>query len=469
MTELKSSPYKVLKSELPTYYFNLLNHFQKRIHSRTGNAILLAICKSFYDKENIEIFARERMIEYLPFAQKEYKQQLLDLLYILVSEVPDIFNERIATQIQPLAETEPRKVLTLIAIFAQKFDEVHDPLPMVDILFRKADYFRAVECADDYLTLLVWLMTRYPSFKKQRSQHCWTYVCDMLTLTNVAILNTCYYALCAIADVDRDLVAECGYPVSAVSRDIRRRPVKAAALSLILRFPPTSETRKMEETLKSLVIAAAEDDRAALILMGLAQDTGNAMHLLQNPDWMTRGLPTAINTMLLLCIILLHTDLRQIVVETPKTVDLLNGLLLSNSVGMTEVICIILRRLPLTPDFVQSLSESGFLGSYFSSVLENEDADTLMSALRVLDALSRVCYVREMSEMVDTVVRLIKEPNTLSSAAASVSVDLAKHSKCASMFKQKKLPKFFKQPDLDPKLKKYGNRFLSVIASKKKK
>ena len=106
--------------------------------------------------------------------------------------------------------------------------------------------------------------------------------------------------------------------------------------------------------------------------------------------------------------------------------------------GMTGAICTIIKKLPLTPEFVQSLSDSGFLGSYFSSVLENEDADVLMSALRLLDVLSHTCYVREMGEMVDTVVRLIKEPNPLSTAAASVAVDLCRHSKCASLFKQKR-------------------------------
>ena len=466
MKELHTSPYKVTKSQLPDFFGILLGHFLKRIHSRTGNAILLAICKSLYDKESIEIFGKERMIELLPFAQKEYRSQLLDLLYILVCEIPDIFNEKIAAQLAPLAESEPRKVLTLIAIFAQHFDEVHDPFPMVDILFRHTDAFRAIECADDYISLLVWLISNKQTFRKARNKHCWTYVCDMLTLTNVAILNTCYYALCAIADVDKESVADCGYPISALSRDIRRRPVQGAALSLLMRYPPGSDTRRMQDVLQSLVVAASDNERASLILMGLSTDSVNALHLLQNPVWMSRGLPGALDTMRLFCIIVLHTDLRQIIVETPQTIDFLRGLLSSNSVGMTGAICTIIKKLPLTPQFIQSLSDSGFLGSYFSSVLENEDADVLMSALRLLDVLSHTCYVREMGEMVDTVVRLIKEPNPLSTAAASVAVDLCRHSKCASLFQQKRLPEFFKQPTNDPKMKKYGDRFLQVYAKK---
>lgn len=464
MRELRTAPYFVKKNELPDFFSILLGHFQKRIHSRTGNAILLSICKSFYDDDAIEIFAKERMIDLLPYAQKEYRTQLLDLLYILVSKIPDIFNEKIATQIAPLADAEPRKVLTIIAIFAQSFDEVHDPFPMVDILFRHTESFKAIECADDYISLLCWLMANKPTFRKERNKHCWTYICDMLSLKNIAILNTCYYAMCSMAEIDKKLVDECGYPVPALSRDIRRRPIQSAALSLLVRCPPKSDTRKMEDILQSLIAAAGDNEKAALILMQLSTDSVNALRLLQIPQWMHRGLPGAVDTMRLFCILLLHTDLKPIVVETPETIDLLCGLLSSNSVGMTGAISTIIRKLPLTPEFVQSLSESGFLGSYFSSVLENEDVDVLMSALRLLDALSRICYVREMGEMVDTVVRLIKETNPLSNAAASVAVDMCRHSKCATLFKQNKLPEFFRKPSEDPKMKKYGDRFLQVYA-----
>jgi hypothetical protein len=464
MRELRTAPYFVKKAELPDFYSILLSHFQKRIRSKTGNAILLSVCKSLYYDEAFEVFAKERMIELLPYAQKEFRSQLLDLLYILVSKIPDVFSEKIAAQIAPLADYEPRKVLTIIAIFAQSFDEVREPFPMVDILFRHTESFKAIECADDYISLLCWLMANKQTFRRDRNKHCWTYICDMLSLKNIVILNTCYYAMCCMAEIDKRLVDECGYPVPALSRDIRRRSVQSAALSLLLRCPPKSDTRKMEDILQSLIVAAAYNEKASLILMQLSTDGVNAIRLLQIPQWMHRGLPGAVDTMKLFCILLLHTDLRPIVIETPETIDLLCGLLSSNSVGMMGAISTIIRKLPLTPEFVQSLSKRGFLGSYFSSVLENEDVDVLMSALRLLDALSRICYVREMGEMVDTVVRLIKEQNPLSNAAASVAVDMCRHSKCAHLFKQSKLPDFFRKPCDDPKMKKYGDRFLQIYA-----
>lgn len=461
---LKISHLKVKQTDLPKYYNILISHFSTHLHTKTGNEILLTICKSLNDIDSINIFAQEKLIEQLPFDQPEFRTQLMDLLYILSKNVPDIFTAEIASKIMVLVDSEPHKCLLIIAYFAQQFENVREPFPMVDILFRKADSFKSIECADDYVSLLVWMLKTYPLFKEQRIQHCWTYVCDMLTLSNVAILNTCYYGLCAIAEVDGEAIKDVGYPYSAISAHIRRRPIQAAALSLLMRYPPQADTHHMANILLALLDVAQEEEKAAFLLMGLLMDGTNAYILLQNHQWMTKSLPKTLHTMRLFIIIMLHPELRELIVQTPQTIDFFRSLLSENSLGMCNAICTMLRRLPLTPDFVVQLSESGFLGSYFASVLENENNDAMLSALRLLDTISRVKYVPEMSEMVDTVVRLIKSGNDLSLAAASVAIDMCKYPKCAKLFKAKRLNEFFKQSIENPKMKQYADRFLQVLS-----
>ena len=460
---LKHSVLKLSKSDLPDYYKTLVSHFNGRLHTKAGNEILLTICKTMKDKESIDIFAEEKLIEYLPFEQPEFRTQLLDLLYILVKNVPDVFTSEIAGKLSLLVPSEPRKCLLIIAYFAQQFENVREPFPMVDILFRQADYFKSIECADDYVSLLVYLL-HFESFKEARIKHCWTYVCDMLTLSNVAILNTCYYGLCAIAEVDGEAIRDVGYPVPAISAHVRRRPLQAACLSLLMRYPPSSDKKHMSSILLALIDVAQEEEKAALLLMGLSMDINNALILLQNPEWMTKSLPKTLTTMRLFCIIMLHEELRDLIIQIPNTIDFFRSLLSENSVGMCNAICTMLRRLHLTPEFVVQLSESGFLGSYFSSVLENENSDAILSALRLLDTISRVKYVPELSEMVDTIIRLIKGTSDLSLAAASVAIDMCKYPKCAKLFKVKRLCDFFKQPIENPKMKQYADRFLQVMA-----
>ena len=462
--QLKFSTYRVSTSQLTNFFKILLNHFNFRIHSKIGNEILLSICKILsINEESISIFIQAHYSLMLPFGQKEFRLQLLDLLFILVKKNPETFIESLSIKFSTLVPFEPKKCLIIISIFSQNFENLREPFPMIDILFRQSDYFRSIECADDYISLLIWLLQKSPTFRKQRIQHCWTYVCDMLNLSNIAILNTCYYGLCKISEVDKDSIKELGYPVSAVAKHILRRPLRNAVMSLLMRYPPSSDTRHMIDLLLSLIKVSEEDNKAILLLMGLSMDGMNALLLLQNPEWMIKPLPQTLDTMKLFCILLLHPELREVLIKPDITIDFFKSLLSINSIGISSAISTIMRKLPLTQDFIGKLSDSGFLGLYFSTVLEHEDEEILLSALRLLDTIARIRYVRELSEMVDTLVRLIKESNNLSTAAASVSIDLCKYPKCAKLFKSKRLNEYFKQPISDPKMKKYANRFLQVL------
>ena len=438
--------------------------FSYRIHSITGNEILLSLCKILTANNDIlSIFCKGEFVLLLPFKIKEFRSQLLDLLYILVQKSPDIFDSRVAELFPPLVSGDPRKCLIILSIFAHSFDTVRKPLSMLDILFLQTDEFRSIECADDYVSLLIWLLQHHDYFHKERIQHCWTYICDMLKLSNVAIVNTCYYGLCMIADIDKEQIRDTGYPVTSIVNHIQKRPLRSAAMSLLMRYPPPPDTKNMGDLLQSLLKVAEEDERATLILILLSMDETNAQILINNSQWMTLALPTPMDTMKLFCIILLHSGSRLSIMESPNIIDFFKNLLSINSVGISSTISTIMRCLPLSPDFIADLSTKGFLGAFFSSVLEHEKKESLLSALKLLDTIARIRYVRELSEMVDTIVRLIKEPNELSTAAAQVAIDMCKYPKCAKLFKSKRLHEFYKQPMNDPKMKKHAERFLQVL------
>lgn len=461
---LKHSHLYVNKQNVIKYLNAILAHFAKgRLHTREGNTILECISKILVNDSFFVAFAEGGFIDRLPFAEKQYRDNLLDLLYILAANIPQVFDLEVAGQLSYIVDSEPRKCLTIIGIFARSFEYVSNPFPMIDILFRKCDEFKTVECAVDYICLLIYMLDKYTFFRQERIQHCWTYICDMLSLTNVAIINTCYYGLCAIAQMDYQGVTSLGYPILDISRHVKRRPLQDASFSLLIRCTPPSDTPNIRELLLSLITVAQEDEKATLILMSLASDASNALRLLQNPEWMTKKLPKVIDTMKLFCTILLHKELRELVVKTPMTIDFFRGLLSENSVGMCNSICTMLRRMPLTPEFVSQLSEQGFLSAYFASILENEEEEVLLSALRLLDTLSRIKYVRELSEMMDTVIRLIKKSNGLTKTAAIVAINLCKYPRCAKIFKAKRLDEFFSRNE-DPKLKKYAEKFLEVLA-----
>ena len=451
-------------NQLLEYFRILTSHFSHRLHTRTGNEILAGIAAVMSIDRAGEIFEENKIINKLPFHQKQYAEQLLDLLFFVANKAPGAFTDQIASQFADLCPENPRKCLTILAFYAQQFEKVANPMPMLDVLFHKSSCFRKIECAEDYISLLIWLLRNYPRFRDERLQHCWTYLCDMLTVTTASIICNIYNGLCAVFEIDPEKIKTYGYPSEAIACHIQHRSTQQATISFLLRYLPLPTAKYIDQILISLAEIAQNDEKATLLLLELATDESNSEILLTHPFWMSKVLPTTLDTLLLFGVIIIHEDLREIIVNTPETVNFFINLLQVNSIGVCNAVCTIMKHLPLTQDFVSSLSSSGFLAGYFGVSLEMNDPSVRLSALRLLDTLSRVKFVTEFIDMIPLVVDLIKENGELSLPASAVSARLARYPKCAKEFKARKLDEYFMQPIHDPRIKKYGDKFLTILS-----
>lgn len=449
-------------NQVPDYYRILLNHFSHRLHTKTGNEILAGICNVLEMRDYSQVFVDNDFTKLLPFSQRQYESQLLDLLFILVQKVPKVFTDRVAAQVATLVEESPRKCLTLIAMYAQQFENVDDPLPIVDILFHQSECFRGLDCAEDYISLIVWLLRQCPQFKTGRFQHSWTYLCDMLTITNPVIINTIYSGLCAIFEIDPDTVKTYGYPSEAIACHIQHSSTQSSTLSLLLRYPPPPHSKCIEQIIITLTEIAKYDEKATLLLLGLAMEESNALILIQNPHWMINSLPKILDTLRLFGVVMLHDNLRVLIVQSPSTIGFFLNLLQVNSVGVCNAVCTIIKRLPLTPDFINRLSQSGFLAGYFGCAQEINDKSVRVSALRLIDTIAKIRFVSEFMDMIDLIIKLIKGGQDMMLPAAAVATRLVRYPKCARVFGQKKLNEYFMQPFTEPHMKKYAEKFLTV-------
>lgn len=451
-------------NQLQEYFQILTSHFSHRLHTDAGNEIISGLCRVMNFEKAGEIFEQNGFIRQLPFKQKQYTTQLLDLLFFLVNKAPNCFDDKAAAQIASLVEQEPRKCLTLLAFYAQQYEKIRDPMPVLDILFHESKNFRTSDCIADYISLLVWLLRQYPRFAQERLQHCWSYLLDMLTITTASHICMIYNGLCAVFEINPEKVKEFGIPSEAIACHVQHRSTQQATLSLLIRYPPPPSAKYIDQIILILTEIATYDEKATLLLLELAMEESNCKILLKNSEWMCRPLPRTLDTLRLFGVVVLHENLRALVVDCPNTIAFFMSLLQVNSVGVCNAVCTIMKRLPLTPEFVASLSSSGFLAGYFGVAQEISDASVQLSALRLLDTLARVRFVQEFMEMIPLVVKLCRTGEELALPAAAVAVRLVRYPKCAKELKAKKLDEFFKQPIADPRVKKYGDKFLVVLS-----
>ena len=130
-------------------------------------------------------------------------------------------------------------------------------------------------------------------------------------------------------------------------------------------------------------------------------------------------LPKTLDTLRLFGVVILHVNLRKKIMESNHSIQFFLNLLQINSVGVCNAVCNIMKRLPLTEEYVASLSSSGFLSGYFRVVPEVNDKSVQLSALRLLDTLARVRFVPEFMTMIEFVVKLCNSGGELAFEAGT--------------------------------------------------
>jgi len=425
--------------------------------------VIDSLCKSLEFPLFREIFEKNGFISKIPFEKVELQPHIFDLLGIIAQFIPNSFNELFISRFKTVIRLYPRKCLIIIAYYSQEFNSIRNPYGILDLLFFESDSFCNAECGIDYVSLLVYLLRQYLPFRKERISQCWTYICDMLRLVDNSVITSCYYGLCAISEIDNSAICNIGYPSEPISYHLLNKEVQSSVLSFLMRYPPPPKIHHMKEIILSLLDISYEYENATLLLLALSMDIYNAMLLVQNPEWMSKGIPKILDTLRLFGVLMLHNDIRSALVQIPETIFFLKNLLSVNSIGVSNAICTIIRRLPLTTEFVLSLSQSGFLKIYFESAQDVDEYSVQLSALRVINTISKIRFVPEFIEVIDFVIYLIKNSKHLSIPASSVSIHLCRYPKCAKVFKAKKLDEFYQDAYLPETLYEYSNRFIKIF------
>ena len=359
-----------------------------------------------------------------------------------------------------LIKANPKKALTLIALYSQQFSEIDNPWPIVDLLIQEGQYFLTQDVATDYVTLLAFLNKKYVEYKNGRAQHCWNQVCSMLVSSDRATLRACYGGLCAIAAG----YSEGPLPLEIVSAHIRLPEMQDAVLSM-LNVATLSESDSSNKKLLMALLAASETNvKAALVLMKLCCSFKAARTLLDIGGWISKSLPTPTDTLRIFLVILRHRDLREQIAASPDFVQFLIRILELERGGMVPVACTIIRRVPLSKDLVVSLSKSGFLKAFYSAPEDDNDGLTQHSKLLLTDTICRVCYAKEYLAMCDKVSAIITSGGEFTDAASLVAVRLCDFPACRQRMRELRLDSFFRKKRGDAKLGQIASRFLRTIA-----
>jgi len=459
--ELDFSP-DTLKSNQSVEFFEiLLSYFANEISLDLGNHILATISKVICVKEHLSVFVQQNFINKLPFNQKAFIDPIFDILYILVTLAPVSFNEEFSKQFGLLIRRGPQKSLTILALFSQHFDDIDNPWPIVDLLIQESSRFSSFDNIVNYVTLLAFLCRKFPDFCAERGKHCWHKISSIIvSAKDLHIIGAAYFSLYSITEVYQDGVA----PIDAIKIHIKIKELQDSALTLLLAAPPKGKDSKDKQLLLLLISIAEKNRNATLVLIRMALDFEFSEFLVVHSAlWMTKELPTALETFRLFFSVFYHRDLRPLIKDSPNFVSLLKMVVEQENSSTLSMICTIIRRIDITEEFIKQLSDSGFLNIFFSVSTKIGSNVSLHSTFLLIDTLAKVSYSREFLKMCDYVVDTIKERGELSEIAGMVAIQLCNYKKCLQAFQNKHLNEFFQKSTLTPKLKKISAKYFEFL------
>lgn len=460
--ELDAAPQLLRVKDASVFFKLLLSHFLRGIDTKTGEEILICISKVLVTDRITETFLAGNFALALPFSQTQFTDAIFDVLYVLLQQSTDVFDEELSGHIAKMIPRNPLKTLILMSHYAQDFEEIANPWPFLDLLFKYRIYFQKPEFISEYVSLLAYLYRSYPDFRKERGKIAWETLCDLLSnLRDIQSLRCCYGGLAAIADGRMNVEL----PMEVIKQHLNDDALVSQVLSFMLVRAPKPPQSVDEDFIYTLIKLAHEDVKATLLLMKVATHKEAARLILVDSSWLLDGLPTVLDTLRVFFVILKHKGLREKISDLPDLIGFLKNMTEEADSATLALIVTILRRLVLSKEIVTELSRSGFLQDFLTAAKECGDTISGKSLLVLFSTIAPHAYVPEYLKMCDLIAREIVGDGDLGYLAADVAIAFGTYQKCVERMREKRLDAYFRKNRQDPDWAEYAESFLAVIGN----
>ena len=473
-----------LKEDDSSIFFNqILSFFQtSKITNDAGNEILLTICKLLTKKEHQEIFIKEELVKKLPLDNYLLIDNVLNILDNMMAVSPEIVPQNV---LESVSKRSPYKVLILIAKVIQK--EIPENLSWLDMLVEN-ESFKKQECAESYISVLVYLLNESKTFLNNYSRKAWGIISSLLYSKNERIVKYSYISLCYL--IDNNICSHSNLPFHLIASHLSNMTLHKSAFSLLLRC--NLSRMNSPELIKSLIQHASSNKKASFVLLRIAKTDKGAMLLISNSSWMKVGLPDRLTTINIFCNVLLHKEVRSSL--SAKTKDIVSFLSSSLSIESDDdynnytnfmntnadmqssslklhdnndsviisILCTILRRIPFDENLVHQLSRYKFFSSFFGRSTRTDTSRNAIHALHIINLIVDCCYTKELLQIIDFLIYSIKKNDDNSNFALVIAAKMCNYDECFKKLKEKKLAKYLL--DLD-RNNKYQRHFLRAFGA----
>ena len=410
-------------------YFKIASkYFSSSYPNDVTSAVLDSIIKLFSDVDAVNIFAEMNIHKFLPYDDPALINSVFNLLYLLFEQNPSIFQNDFVSTMSLLINKDHEKSLTLLSLFAKGFQDIKDPWPMLDLLFKYEKLYFQSAVGAEYISLLFFLNFTYNNYYQTRIAKCRPIFVRFLSSTDKYTVLSTYKAICAIYD---DLFQ---IPMRRLISDLCDSQLCMCAISLMLRMKDIDPT---PELIYPLIHVAGNQVEATLLLLNLLKKVETAKIMLMKTHWLFKPLPTIQDTLRLFIAIMKHQSLRSYISSLKALPDFLTALVRSKDKACIVCLGSIIKRLKLPKNILPVLSKMQFFVSLLDSFsIFNEDSITALT-LNVIAQFASIGYVDDFIFYTDRLRGYILSKDIrVARGAFRALYDLSFYPQCALKYKE---------------------------------
>ena len=454
--ELANAVINVTDAQLEEFTNLLANYFRAETPVREMDFILANVAVFVKKPKSATSFVYHNLHLQLPFDQEELVDRCFDVVLALFQTVPALFHDEYVGQLKQMIQISPKKSIVILAYYAQAFELVKGPFPILDLMLSASKTFFRANVGAELVSVLFYLCSSFESYKSFRVTECIQQVfVKGLESKDVETIKASYYSL------HHHFTNSVSLDPGTITDHLCNEETSDAALDFLVKLRQVPAT---DEMISAIVALGYYEERATLILIRLAHNFDSAVSICRDQHWVACPFPTFTHTLQLLLVIFSHEQFKGTVQLWPETLSLYDSVCRERDSMKLASVAIMIRKMGVTKQFMKLLVSRGILKNFLETAKAIDDSLAQNAALKVLETLGNIDFAPEYLLYADKIKQLLSLENHTSALAVTVIATLSRYPLCAKKFVDLKLEPYFRKLEQNETYRKTAKEFLKNIS-----
>lgn len=436
-------------------FFNSLKEMLEEEKSvETMEELMNLVLAMVLAKESlIPKFLERNFFNMIQLKSEAVTEAAIDFMGIVFDKLPnEVRIGQIDKLLRKLILARPNQILQIFALYVSHFDECDDPTGVADLILLYAEVFADPLCAPLYIEIFHFLIQK-PNYNT-RMPTLMRILYALARRDDKTVARAALQAVCHLYEPQYDKLI--GY--EEILKYLKDDEMADITVSFLLRLPTLPPSRSL---CAAMVERAKKDPRCTKLLMSFAsQNLNNLSILVYNTTWMNFELPTLMDTFTLFLAVFKYPQSREQIREAAELPAFLMKCSESRNEFIISALPSVLKRTNANQEFINKLSESGFMKSYLSYVLDSDDVNVISNGLIVIDMLARVGYCDDMRDALPQVRKVLARSDEATTRAITILVTLSYFPKYHDKLRELKLDVYFERLMNSPAYAAYASTVL---------